>query len=95
VRVADIAAALNMTRQSVSQFVAELEEMGYVEKEPDPTDGRASLIRFSGAGLQIMEHALRVKQEIENEVAEAIGPEDYATLIQALNSIDAIYRYDG
>jgi DNA-binding MarR family transcriptional regulator len=92
VRIAEIAEGTNMTRQSASQFVAELETIGYIERAPDPSDGRATLIRFSKTGWQVMQTALRVKEEIENEVASELSEEGYAELIQALKTIDELYR---
>ena len=53
-RIANIAEATNMTRQSASQFVAELETIGYIERTPDPSDGRATLIRFSKTGTRFV-----------------------------------------
>ena len=87
IRIADIAEATNMTRQSVSQFVNELETIGYVERIPDPADGRAVLIRFSTEGLVVMRYALQVKHEIESEVAKQLTANGYAALIDALKTI--------
>jgi DNA-binding MarR family transcriptional regulator len=40
----------------VSRQVSALERSGYVERRPDPLDGRASLIRLSEAGAAALAH---------------------------------------
>ena len=40
----------------VSRQVSALERSGYVERRPDPLDGRASLIRLSDAGAAALAH---------------------------------------
>ena len=38
-RISELAARLRLTLQRTGQLVGELEEEGYVERVPDPTDG--------------------------------------------------------
>ena len=90
IRLADIAKASDMTRQSVSQFVSELETMGYVKRIPDPSDGRATLVRFSRKGWDIMQRALQVKHEFESEVAKQLTPDGYTQFINALKIVGSL-----
>lgn len=46
-RVSDLAAQARVTKQSTATLVDQLEEAGYVERVPDPTDGRARLVRLT------------------------------------------------
>ncbi len=46
-RVSDLAAQARVTKQSAATLVEQLEEAGYVERVPDPTDGRARLVRLT------------------------------------------------
>src|SRR5687767_2166502 len=50
VRLTELAQRLGVTKQAVGQVVAELEELGVVEVRPDPSDGRAKLVRFTTKG---------------------------------------------
>lgn len=91
VRVADIAESTHMTRQSASQFVNELEVMGYVEKTPDPRDGRAALVHLSAEGLEIMRYALEVKKKLENAVVENLADEGFGTLVHSLKTVHELF----
>ena len=44
-RVTDLAEAAQLTKQTVGFLVEQLERAGYVERAPDPRDGRARLVR--------------------------------------------------
>ena len=56
-RVSDIAAQARVTKQSAAFLVEQLETAGYVERVPDPTDGRARLVRLTPRALPLIEAA--------------------------------------
>lgn len=84
VRLTELARRLGVTKQAVSQLVAELEELGVVELVPDPTDGRAKLVRFTPKGAQAIEHGLSVLRELECELEAQIGSARMRALHDAL-----------
>jgi DNA-binding MarR family transcriptional regulator len=49
-RMQDLAARAVVSRPRVSRIVAELETAGYLQRDADPTDGRASLVTLTRAG---------------------------------------------
>src|ERR671910_2693294 len=51
-RVAELAEEARMTKQSMGELVAYLEQRGYVERLPDPRDGRARIVVWTEAGLR-------------------------------------------
>ena len=44
-RLTDLAERARMTKQTVGEVTTDLERLGYVERVPDPRDGRAKIIR--------------------------------------------------
>ena len=59
-----------MTHQSMGELVAGLERGGWVERRPDPTDGRARLVYLTPAGRDLVIRGLHHIAEIEAELQE-------------------------
>jgi DNA-binding MarR family transcriptional regulator len=64
-RLTELAARADMTHQSMSELVANLERGGWVERRPDPTDGRARLVCLTPAGKDLVRRGLHHIAEIE------------------------------
>jgi DNA-binding MarR family transcriptional regulator len=88
-RLTDLAERANMTKQSVGEATSDLEQRGYVERVPDPDDGRAEIIPLTARRreAQAIERCLIV--EVEREWAERYGEERVAALREALEAITA------
>jgi DNA-binding MarR family transcriptional regulator len=69
-RLTDLAARAAMTHQSMGELVASLERGGWVERRPDPTDGRARLVCLTPAGRDLVIRGLHHIAEIEAEWQE-------------------------
>jgi DNA-binding MarR family transcriptional regulator len=74
-RVSDLAQHAGMTRQSMAELVDYLEAHGYVERVPDPSDGRAVLVQRTDRGWMVNRTARRVVEETQAEWARALGRE--------------------
>jgi DNA-binding MarR family transcriptional regulator len=83
-RLTELAEAAGMTKQTVGEAVADLEGKGYVERVPDPLDGRAKIIRLTEHGFAAIAAADGHFADIEREWAERIGEEPMAALRDAL-----------
>ena len=51
-RLTELAERARMTKQSVGEVATDLEQRGYVERVPDPADGRAKIIRLTERGAR-------------------------------------------
>ena len=69
-RLTKLAARADMTHQSMSELVATLERRGWVERRPDPTDGRARLICLTPEGRELTRRGLHHINAIEAEWQE-------------------------
>ena len=83
-RLTVLAEQAQVTKQTASLLVAALEAQGLVERVPDPTDGRARLIRFTSAGHAAAAQARDVAIGVEQEWARHLGPELTASLRDGL-----------
>ncbi|TCM51275.1 MarR family winged helix-turn-helix transcriptional regulator [Kribbella sp. VKM Ac-2568] len=86
-RLTDLAKGANMTPQSMSELVAELVELGYVERKPDPTDGRAKLIVLTDRGNACIDAAQTTIHGLEDHLTAILGPEGHAQLRTLLTTL--------
>jgi DNA-binding MarR family transcriptional regulator len=83
-RIGALARRMGTTRQAATQLAREIERAGFVERQPDPTDGRGIIIRFTPKGRAGLACAVGVMAEIEAEYAAAIGQADMTHLKESL-----------
>jgi DNA-binding MarR family transcriptional regulator len=91
-RVTELAERSGLTKQAVSEVIPELEELGYVTREPDPRDKRAKIVRLTPKGREATLTGRRLFAEIEAEWAEQFGDELLAALREAAERIAAAER---
>ena len=89
-RLTDLADQAQMTKQSASVMVDQLERLGYVRRVPDPTDGRARLIVIERRGRQAVEVAMATLDEILAEWKAYLGTRNFTLLHQILDQLREI-----
>jgi DNA-binding MarR family transcriptional regulator len=73
-RPTELAARTGMTKQALNYLLGQMEELGYLTREPDPGDLRSRRIRLTARGaraVRVMRDAVR---EVEEEWSAALGP---------------------
>lgn len=83
-RQVEISKALGLTRQAINQSLGLLKERGLIDIHPDPADGRCKIITFAEEGRQMRQDALRVIEQMENELADRIGRKTLTSLRDGL-----------
>jgi DNA-binding MarR family transcriptional regulator len=91
-RLTELAERARMTKQAVGEVVADLEQLGYVERAPDPQDGRAKLIKLTELGAEARRTALAIFADMERAWAERYGAERVAAMRELLEDIAADAR---
>ncbi len=86
-RLTTLAERLGITKQSVGQLVTDLEGHGYVQRAPDPTDRRATLVRFTERGWRFCQDANRARLELEAEYETALGQDGMKRLRDLLERL--------
>jgi DNA-binding MarR family transcriptional regulator len=86
-RLTDLARGANITPQAMGELVDELEELGYVERRPDPTDRRAKLIMLTERGKACIAAGISTIEGIEERITEALGERGHRQLRSLLNRL--------
>ena len=86
-RLTDLAARADMTLPAMSELVDDLQRAGYLERRPDPRDGRAKLIGPTRKGRHAIVQALRAVREIEASYARIVGDEQFTVLVGMLQDL--------
>ncbi len=79
-RLTDLAERSGYTKQAVGEVVADLEALGFVERVPDPADGRAKTIVLTERGHEALATGRRIFDEIEQRWIDEFGEERIAAL---------------
>ena len=80
-RIRDLNRQLLLTQPSVSRLVDRLVGMGFVVKEPDPGDGRGTIVRLTDDGYDLFRRvAVAHAESIHRRVGGALSDEELTTL---------------
>jgi len=86
-RLTELARRARITKQSMGELVRELEAMGYVERVPDPSDGRAQIIRYTERGRRADAVGVQAIADLEKRWARAVGKGRMSDLRATLETI--------
>jgi DNA-binding MarR family transcriptional regulator len=88
-RLTELAEGSGLTKQAVGEVVADLEQLGYVERAPDPGDGRAKVIKLTELGGEARRQAIEIFSDIEREWAERFGADRVTAMRELLEEMAA------
>jgi DNA-binding MarR family transcriptional regulator len=86
-RLTELATAARMTLPAMSELVDDLVALGYVERRPDPSDGRAKLICLTDRGWDAIKTGQRVIAALETEWARAIGEQRFEAFVETFQML--------
>lgn len=72
-RVQPIVRRFGVSKQTISTLASGLEDLGYIEKKPDPDDPRQLLLSLSERGKQLMHDSIDASTALEKEFAAIVG----------------------
>jgi DNA-binding MarR family transcriptional regulator len=73
--ISGLAERLEISKQGAAQIIDDMERRGYVERHPDPTDGRARLLHLSSRGQAALAAARKFHQAYERRLRQEHGDE--------------------
>lgn len=94
-RQTDLAQKLSVSKQAIGQLVSELTGLGFVKRDPDPADARATLVRLTAKGQKAQSGGQAVFDEVHGELEQKMGKAGVEKLESALGAlIDALSAGD-
>jgi DNA-binding MarR family transcriptional regulator len=90
----ELAERAQITKQSMGYLVDYLQERGYIERVPDPVDGRAKLVRYTERGRELYRVARQIVRRIEQDWACRLGEHKMEQLQQLLKELIAQLEQD-
>ncbi len=92
-RLTELAERASMTKQAMGQLLDEVERLGYVERTPDPSDGRAKIIKFTPSGLKLIQQGTEIGDAIQQGYADLIGEKKMQYLRELLEELQYKIRH--
>ena len=86
-RLSVLAERAQIAKQTATALVDKLERAGYVERVPDPSDGRARLVRMTPRAEAALPMARAEEDRIEAEWRAHLGAERMDQLREALTAL--------
>ena len=86
-RLTELAARAELSLSATSELVNELEQLGYLQRVPDPRDGRAKLIVPTDRGHQALADAAIRVAEIEDRWGSLVGHDRFNEACYLLDSL--------
>jgi DNA-binding MarR family transcriptional regulator len=86
-RPSEIAATARLSKQATNDLLRELERLGYVERHPDPTDGRARIVRLTARGQGLDTAVWTAGREVEQSWRDRFGDTQWTTFNAVLDAL--------
>jgi DNA-binding MarR family transcriptional regulator len=88
-RITELAERAWLSKATVVHAVDELERLGYITRQPDPSDGRAKLVVATARAHAAERAAREAVVEIRDAWAEIVGEQEMAALEAGLRRLRA------
>jgi DNA-binding MarR family transcriptional regulator len=89
-RPSELATQTRMTKQALNYLLGQLEELGYLTREPDSNDQRFKRVRLTARGHAATKAIYEIVQEVEDDWEQQLGLREFAQLRGLLTQLYAI-----
>ncbi|MFW0791466.1 MarR family winged helix-turn-helix transcriptional regulator [Gordonia sp. CPCC 205333] len=85
-----LAAAERVQPPSMTRVIASLADLGMVERQPHPSDGRQAIVNVSPDGVEVVAAEFAARKEWLSDRLDELNPADRETLRKAVGIIGTI-----
>jgi DNA-binding MarR family transcriptional regulator len=89
--ISELGRRLGVSKQAAAKTAASLEQIGYLRRVSDPSDGRAQLLIRTELGTDMLTRSAVIFEELRRGIAERIGTQRLGELEDDLETIAAGY----
>ncbi|MDT5184275.1 MAG: hypothetical protein QOJ20_5963 [Mycobacterium sp.] len=89
-RLTELAEQAQISKQTATHLVDQMERRGYVERTIDPTDGRGRLVRFTEKGREVIKISRAEEARIDAQWTAHLGERRMRQLREALSLLREI-----
>jgi DNA-binding MarR family transcriptional regulator len=89
-RLGDLAAAEGIAPSTLTRLVAALEDLGYVRRDADPKDARASTLAITAEGHKTLERLRAENSALLTQRVMLLTPQQRTALADALPALEAL-----
>jgi DNA-binding MarR family transcriptional regulator len=89
-RPSQLAARTNLSKQAANDLLRDLEKMGYLRLDPDPSDGRARIIRLTERGWRFQHISAHLSRNVGERWAKALGQDRFDAFTNTLRAVIAL-----
>jgi DNA-binding MarR family transcriptional regulator len=83
-----LAARLGVKAPTMTRTIGRLEAQGFVERRPDETDGRLTVVHLTEAGRASVDRITEAGRLSEQQAAEGLSEKDVRNLLKLLRAMD-------
>ncbi len=83
-----LAARLGVKAPTMTRTIGRLEAQGFVERRPDETDGRLTMVHLTEAGRSSVDRISEAGRLSERQAAEGLSEKDVRNLLKLLRAMD-------
>jgi DNA-binding MarR family transcriptional regulator len=89
-RPLQLAIQTRMTKQALNYLLGQLQELGYLTREPDNNDHRSKRVRLTPRGHAVIKAIREIVQGVEDEWQHELGARRFAQLRDLLTELNAL-----
>lgn len=82
-----LAERVGVEAMTMSSHIDRLEARGLVQRQPDPSDRRAKLVRLTDAADAVLAEIKRLSDEMRRGASASISAEEWALLLKTLKTV--------
>jgi DNA-binding MarR family transcriptional regulator len=86
-RLTNLADSAGLSLSSMAELIDDLESLGYVQRQPDPSDRRAKLVALTPSGWRAIKTGRAIIEKIEYDWGSRIGHQQFTAMCRTMQDL--------